>query len=106
DLGHLLVAGGVGAELEAERLPLSPAAGFFLRSGLVDYPRLLSGGEDYELLFTASPAQHQTVAEAAAAAGTAVTRIGRITAAAGVFLCHRGLKTALSGLGGYDHFRS
>ncbi|HDS17083.1 MAG TPA: thiamine-phosphate kinase [Proteobacteria bacterium] len=107
DLGHLLVAaGGLGAQLEAERLPLSPAAGFFLHSGLVDYPRLLSGGEDYELLFTAPPAQRQAVAAASAAAGTAVTRIGRITAAAGVVFCHQGLKTALSGFGGYDHFRA
>ncbi len=54
DLGRLAEASGVGARLEGERVPLSPA----LRKGAAAAGRdplelALTGGEDYELLFTA-----------------------------------------------------
>ncbi len=55
DLGHILDASGVGARLQHEQLPLSPALGkSLLRNGL-DFA--LRGGDDYELLFTLPPQQ-------------------------------------------------
>lgn len=56
DLGHILEASGVGAEVWVDHLPRS--AGFAdkaksLRLGPLSLQ--LTGGEDYELLFTASP---------------------------------------------------
>ncbi len=77
DLAHVLQRSGVGAVVEVDSLPLSEV----MRSQPLSLQRLcaLSGGDDYELLFTA-PAEHAAgVAAAGAAAGVAVTRIGRIT---------------------------
>lgn len=52
DLGHLCRASGVGARIQAARTPLSPPARALLRAdpGLID--AVLTGGDDYELLFT------------------------------------------------------
>ncbi len=84
DLGHLCRESGVGAEVEVARLPLSPA----VRARLDADPRLiatvLSGGDDYELLFTAPAARRREIEAAAVRAGVAVSEIGRITAQEGV----------------------
>jgi thiamine-monophosphate kinase len=80
DLGHVLAASGVGAELRVEALP-RPAG--FERAcgalGLAPERLLLAGGEDYELLFTA----RGRGAEPAALGrllGVSVAEIGRVGA--------------------------
>ena len=80
DLGHLLLASNVAAELQADRLPSSDA---FRRLAAADEASALqlAGGDDYELCFTASPAQ---MAAILAEAPEPVTRIGRILPAAEV----------------------
>ena len=65
DLAHLCTESRVSAEVNAAALPFHPTA------TLID---ALNGGEDYELLFTASP----TVRIPKSISGVAVTRIGRI----------------------------
>jgi thiamine-monophosphate kinase len=65
DLAHLCAESGVAAELDADELPIAPAA-----SAL----QLLHGGEDYELLFTAPPAARVP----ASIEGVPVTCMGRI----------------------------
>ncbi|MBN2809193.1 MAG: thiamine-phosphate kinase [Deltaproteobacteria bacterium] len=106
DLNHLLTAaGGLGAELEAARLPLSFAARGFLEANLTDYVALLTGGEDYELLFTAAPGQRDIITAIADRATVSLTRIGRITPTAGIFLLAEGKSEALNARGGYDHFQ-
>lgn len=77
DLSHILDSSGVGALIERDALPLSPT---FLDALAVDQALIetaLSGGEDYELLFTSPPACASAVA-ALATAELAVTPIGRI----------------------------
>lgn len=71
DLSHLCRAGGCAAQVEAARVPVS----------LADAPRvaLLTGGDDYELLFAAAAQDRARVEAAAAAARTPVMRIGRFT---------------------------
>ena len=49
----------------------------------------LSGGDDYELLFTAPTSRRQAVADAAQASHTLVTRIGHIHAQRGLRLVDR-----------------
>ena len=83
DLGHVCAASGVGAEVELASLPLSPA----LRSAFdEDMRRALqaTGGDDYELCFTAPESARTDVEQAARNAGVAVARIGRIVAGDGV----------------------
>lgn len=80
DLGHLARAGGCGAVIEAARVPLSDAARVALAREPALLSRVLTGGDDYELLFAADPADASRVLEAGARAGTEVTRIGRFVA--------------------------
>ncbi|WP_338662975.1 thiamine-phosphate kinase [Pararoseomonas sp. SCSIO 73927] len=79
DLGHLCRAGGVRAVLELAALPLSPPAAALAAGDPGLRARLAAGGDDYELLFAADPADAGRVEAAARASGTPVTRIGRFT---------------------------
>ena len=106
DLGHLLAAsGGLGAELDRAAIPLSRPAFELVTAGFTDYRALLTGGEDYELLFTANPAVRSKIAEIAVTAGVALTRIGRITDTEKIFMSVNGVIEELSGRSGYDHFQ-
>ncbi|WP_454688504.1 thiamine-phosphate kinase [Achromobacter aloeverae] len=102
DLGHVLKASGVGAELRFADLPAAPA----LRG--VDPARLrhalLGGGDVYELCFTAAPERADAVRAAAARAGVAVTAIGRITAAAGLAVLGPDGRPETDLPRGFDHF--
>lgn len=85
DLGHLLKrSGGLGASIDAARLPVSP----LLAAQPAPWPLqcALAGGDDYELCFAAPPQRHDDVLEAGRRSATAVTRIGRIEAEPGVRL--------------------
>jgi len=79
DLGHILEESAVGALLEEAALPLAP----LLASGADPAQArrcLLSGGDDYELLFTAPPARRTEVAALGRRLGLALHPIGRCTA--------------------------
>jgi thiamine-monophosphate kinase len=104
DLGHVLTASGVGAELDLDLLPLSPA---LLSAAGLDQARswALAGGDDYELCFTAPPTRAAALAAAATASGTAVRRIGRIVEGVGVQLRDRGVPMPLPARAGWEHFR-
>ena len=106
DLGHILERSGVGARLDTDAVlaccPWSAHA--------IDAPVLrqcvLSGGDDYELVFTAAPAHAAAVAAAAQASGTPVRRIGRIETQTGLHLVDaQGQLVACAGQG-FDHFAS
>ena len=75
DLGHVLRASGVGATLEAARLPLSAELVKALgRERATDLA--LAGGDDYELAFTVPPERERFLA--AAPIETSIARIGVI----------------------------
>jgi thiamine-monophosphate kinase len=73
DLGHILERSGVGAEIDASRLPISPAYRA-LMSG--DLEHALTGGEDYELIFCVKPGHSET--ELSRRLRVGVRRIGTI----------------------------
>ena len=100
DIGHILNASDVGAELQLAALPLSGA----IPSAAA--PRYaLTGGDDYEVCFTAPTAQIGRIQEIAASHSTPVTAIGKITAQRGlVVLGEDGGPVSLGGAGGYTHF--
>lgn len=102
DLGHILQASGVGAEIHLPDLPVAP-----LLRALPEAHRLeclLAGGDDYELLFTAAPEAREAIAQASAASGTPVTRIGRITADAGLRLLDAAGQVRPFLARSFDHF--
>jgi len=80
DLRHLADRSGVGAEIEQEKIPIDDQtrwAAEHLGASAFDFA--LSGGEDFELLFTAAGETAPEVLEKAAGkAGLAITLIGRI----------------------------
>lgn len=84
DLGHLLEASGVGAEVRLAELPLSPA--FRRQAGEDGLELAVTGGEDYELVFTAPAKRAAAIGRAAEATGTPVAVVGEIVAGAGLVL--------------------
>jgi thiamine-monophosphate kinase len=80
DLGHVLEASAVGAELHADQLPLSRAARDL--PGARD--AALAGGDDYELLFTAPPARREQIDALSRRLDLPLTRIGAIRADPGL----------------------
>jgi thiamine-monophosphate kinase len=78
DLGHICEASGVGATIEAALVPLSEAGRFVLANDPALLSALLTGGDDYELVFTAPTEQADTIIRAAAAIGVPVSAIGGI----------------------------
>ena len=110
DLGHILKASQVGAAIEAvdaskliaSRAMLAGAEGPFGLKSLLSF--ILTGGDDYELAFTAPPAARAAVQAAAQRAATPVTRIGRIEAEPGLRLIDaHGRATPLAARA-FDHF--
>ncbi len=83
DLSHMLKASGVGARIEAARVPLSPAARALVAADATALASVLSGGDDYEILASVPPGEVEAYRAAAAAAGIDVTVIGEIVAGNG-----------------------
>lgn len=105
DLGHILTASKRGGELNIDLLPLSAEFREAVPRDQSDYLALsLSGGEDYELLFTLPAAQLAAARAIAAANGTTVTPVGRITSGSGLFLADSAGNCYETVACGYDHF--
>ena len=101
DLAKLCASSGVGAVIDLERLPVSGELA--RRYPAAESERLvLTGGDDYELLFTLPPAA-ATEVEALARRELPLHRIGRIEAGRGV-QCRRDGRLVSLPTGGYDHF--
>ncbi|MGH9323859.1 MAG: thiamine-phosphate kinase [Vicinamibacteria bacterium] len=104
DLHRLCRASGVGARIEESSLPLSPGLlawdRFFHRDATA---RALSGGEDYELLFTAD---EEKIERFRSKSEFVVTRIGEVIEGEGVELEGRGGEVRALAPAGWDHFGS
>lgn len=101
DLGHILERSGVGAVLEASCLPLETVTDI---SADLAMHCALSGGDDYELCFTAPSHHRGPVLAAASHTGTPVTRIGHVRAGTGLELIGLDGQIRTMELRGYDHF--
>ncbi|MFM7609491.1 MAG: thiamine-phosphate kinase, partial [Alphaproteobacteria bacterium] len=104
DMGHLCRAAGCGAEIIADALPLSAAASAALARDAALLPLLLTGGDDYELLFAAAPGDAAAVQAASATAGVAVARLGRFVAGDGVVVRDGSGAAMTLPQGGWSHF--
>lgn len=106
DLRHLCEASRVGAEVELDNIPISSACRAYAKTIGVSPIRLaLTGGEDYELLFTTSPLTHERVEQQARTRGYRITRIGTIRAQRFGIQMTSGGKTQPMPLTSYEHFR-
>ncbi|WP_372871777.1 thiamine-phosphate kinase [Shewanella sp.] len=102
DITHILKASHVGAHIEVDKLPLSQA----MKDSVSVEQALsyaLTGGEDYELLFTVPEAQRGALEIALAHAGVKFVRIGQITTGNGLKLMRNGEPFAPVNKG-FEHF--
>lgn len=101
DLKQIGKASKVGARIEVERVPIHPAVKANFGERAIELA--LSGGEDYELLFTGSA---ETIARVKKAASCPITVIGEITTAkAGEVTLVDNKGNALNiGKTGWEHF--
>jgi thiamine-monophosphate kinase len=104
DLGHIARTSGVRIEVEAARLPLSPALQRLWPDEVERALRAATAGDDYEIAFTAPPGRWPDIMQAAAASGTTVSEIGRVIAGTGVALLDSEGHEMQVGHPGYVHF--
>jgi thiamine-monophosphate kinase len=102
DLGHVCAASGCGAAIDVERVPLSGEL-LSLFPPQEALAHALSGGDDYELCFTAPPSRAEEVEIALEAAATPVRRIGQLVAGQTV-VCWRDGAPFSPAVHGYRHF--
>ena len=110
DLGHILKASGVGAQVNtaiALNLIAACAHNDWAACQFDAEKQLkivLSGGDDYELAFTAPPAARAAMQAAAAASQTPVTRIGIIQSEPGLRLLDSSGRPVDAQFCSFDHF--
>jgi len=102
DLSHICEASRVGARIEVDRVPVAPSvqAGFGDRA----LEPALSGGEDYELLFTASADRVEKVSKIASCPVYVIGEIVADDKHQVMLVDNQGNPVSLSGKG-WDHFR-
>jgi thiamine-monophosphate kinase len=103
---QVTAASGVGAKIDGDAIPVPGAAGrwFADREGLDPLDAAMSGGEDYELLFTVPARRRRALASVLRlTGGLPCTRIGTITADRGLAVTRGGSKAPLPA--GFAHFR-
>jgi thiamine-monophosphate kinase len=83
DLAKLCGVSGVSAEIDVARVPLSEAAQAAVSAEPDLVERVVTGGDDYEVLATIPSGKVESFRRAAAAAGVPASDIGRITEASG-----------------------
>jgi thiamine-monophosphate kinase len=104
DLAHVMQRSGVGARLDLDALPRGTVLAGLPHA--LQRECLLHGGDDYELLFSAEPAQRGAVLAAARDAGVPVTCIGRIEPGAALVVTDGAGQPLAVTPRGFDHFKS
>lgn len=104
DVGHVLAASRVGARIERDRVPVSAVLRRAVPNLETRARLALAGGDDYELLFTASPSRAKSVLAAASGAKVPVTRIGRIERGRDLVVVDANGQPWNPGRTGYVHF--
>lgn len=77
DVGHICETSAIGAEIQADSVPLSTEAAGLLSEQNELRDCVFMGGDDYELLFTVRPEDGGRVAALSRRLGLPLTRIGR-----------------------------
>jgi thiamine-monophosphate kinase len=104
DIGHILERSRVGAVIE---YPLIPRSSAFRKLENPDLERdcVLSGGDDYELLFTAAPARRADLESLSGELALPLTRIGAIQAGEARLTVLDAKRKPMQFKPGFDHFK-
>lgn len=103
DLGHILERSQVGAVVEYDLIPRSPV--FQALDPGLERACVLSGGDDYELVFTAPSARRQAIEALGRELQLRLSRIGTIETGAPRLVVRDGKGQPIEHRGGFDHFR-
>lgn len=108
DLGHICAASKIAARIDLEAVPLSDAA---RRAVTDDQPlriNLLTGGDDYEIVFTAPVSARDSISSISSETGVSIDRIGitteKASGAPDVVVQDGSGNPVEVGGGGYRHF--
>jgi len=104
DLGHICEASQVGASVALSALPLSSGARRLAAADPGVTVRLATGGDDYELLFTAPPKASEAIGTLAAELALPITAIGTIDGGKQVRLLDADGQPVPVESAGYRHF--
>ncbi|UTW54118.1 thiamine-phosphate kinase [Kordiimonas sp. SCSIO 12610] len=104
DIGHICAASGVGAKISLPDIPISESVKAISKS----YPKysslLWSGGDDYEIIFTANRTMRQAISNLSNDFNTLITRVGHITSEKSVLLIQENGDVIDTPEKGYMHF--
>ena len=104
DLGHICEESGVAARIAADAVPLSDPVRRALAAGEAAVADLVTGGDDYELLFCAPPSVRGAIEALGDRLGLAITRIGAIERGEGVTVLGADGQPLALQRAGYTHF--
>jgi thiamine-monophosphate kinase len=99
DLGHIASASGVGLEIDLEVTPLSLAGQAWFEQRVdpqAALEKLVTGGDDYEIAFTAPAASEEALRREADRRHIPLTRIGQVVPGAGVSVRYQGQAVTLA----------
>ena len=99
DLGHILAASHVGAEIELDQLPIDQDVKQLQQEKQWQYA--LAGGDDYELCFTISPQNYKKLLQLKLDVN--ISKIGQITPNLGIRYNNHGVDQVIK-FKGYQHF--
>lgn len=104
DLGHICEASKIGAEVMVSQVPFSADVARMVAVDSSLAERAITGGDDYELLFTARPGDADALMELGASLGLPLTRIGRTSAGSGLVVRSASGEEMSLARAGWQHF--
>ncbi len=106
DLGHIIRASHCGADINLSDIPLSTSAMYYFgnyNNNKIDWPMVLTRGDDYELCFVASDDEQKNIEVLAKKHQLRVSCIGEITSTDAITILDNGKKVEFEKRG-FIHF--
>lgn len=107
DLGHVLTASQLGAQINLTDVPVSSAADYYFKhyhDNVFDWSMVLTKGDDYELCFTAHDDNHDAIIALGRKHQLRVSCIGEITDSKGIICLDENNQTMNFSAVGFNHF--
>lgn len=103
DMEHICECSNVGAEIMLDKIPLSEAANAAEKEDKDFRIKAITGGDDYEILFTAPENMEGKITELVAETGVPITRIGKVISGNSVGIIDASGKKIAIKNSGYKH---
>jgi thiamine-monophosphate kinase len=104
DLGHICSNSNVGATINIDSIPVSDDAKAIIAAHPDMINNMITGGDDYELLFTCPAPYEKAVSTLAKKLGLPLTKIGVVTSGNNVKVTNNNDTEIVINNGGYQHF--